>query len=681
MEIKCTNAQITRYRVSRSRILIYSIFCVFFIFLSLFACKSVRIKDAEAAYKSQFYAESAKMYHTLYRRTPRKEKEKRAYFSFKIAESYRFLQNPLRAKNAYLIAKNNNYPDSIVYLRIAQMEQKLGKLEDAKEHFLEFLEWFPKDYFARLGLENCKRIEELRLNKYHYLVKKAKRLSSSRSDFGGAFSPDGKAFYFTSARNRNPEIEKSRITGEKPNDLYFTAQNSQGKWSRVDSVSGGINSYEDEGMPCISSDGSAMYYTYGESSDYYDRTAKIYKASKSGEGAWSKGQKVAIWGETDSLKMAAHPALSASQKKLYFVSEGGQGKKDIYVIDIDTIGVDQPTNLGAIINTSGNEISPTMVGDSTLYFASDGHLGLGGYDLYRADLLANGDWKLSNLGAPLNSSFDDFAISFNPQIEGGENLAEGYISSSRDDARGYPHLYEFRQKAIRVFLEGNISDREGNPIQGAFIRLVNKKDPTIEGIASSKNTGDYLLELKANTEHILLVGAEGYLNEYAIFRTEKCEDGCTYQLDFQLASRSKPEVFSDIFYAFDSAELLSESKADLERIVKILEDNPEITIEISSHADRVGSDSYNNVLSEKRANSVVKYLISQGIASHRLFSKGCGKKSPRIVSEKLHTFFEYLPIGISLDEEFVGTLTKEQQDVCDRLNRRTEFKVKESKDD
>ncbi len=678
MEAKYPVTQIDRNRVGGGFPLklgsAFLLFCSFFILVS--SCKSGQIKKAELAHRSQRYIEAAQLYHQLYRKAKRQDKEKKAYFAFKSAENYRMAQNPLRAKNAYIAARNYHYPDSILYLRIAQMEQRIGNTKEAIRLYEEFLASYPQDFFARQGLQSCMEQETLQKNPYRYIVAPAKRLSSARSDFGGAFSPDGKAFYFTSSRNRNPEIEKSEITGEKPNDLYFIQQDAKGKWSKVDSVAGGINTPDDEGMPCISSDGTKLYYTFAESNDLYDRTAKIYTASKSGEGGWSKGQQVNIWGDTDSLKMAAHPTLSQSKDKLYFVSEGGFGKKDIYMIEVDKIGAGVPTNVGAAINTSGNEISPTMVGDSTLYFASDGHKGLGGYDLYKAQLNSKGEWSVTHLGSPINSSHDDFAICFNPEPKK-ENVAEGYFASSRKDMRGYPHLYSFEQKAIRILLKGYVYDRDGEAIQGATIRLVGENTPELENIASSKEDGSYTLELSSATAYVLLAGAEGFLNQYASFETDKEKESATYELDFQLTSRRKAEVFSDIFYAFDSAELLPESKKELLAITKILKENPDVKVELSAHADRKGGEEYNLKLSERRAKSVVDFLVEQGIPAERLVPKGYGEKKPRIVTELLNTYFPYLPIGAEISEELINTLNEEQQEICDRLNRRTEFKVLE----
>ena len=317
MASKHTTPQNHRYSVA------HLVGALFFLLL-LGGCAARKIRDAEYAHKAGRYGEAAEMYRELYRKQTRKDKEKKAFFAFRAAENYRLARNAQRAKSFYISARSYQYPDSIVLLRLAEMEQRLGRTRDALVNYETFCALYPNDYFANLGRESCLQIDALRSNPSHYQVRLARNLNSSRSDFGGAFLPDGSAFIYSSARNKNPEIENSAITGEKPNDLYYIHQDAQGRWSRPDSISGGVNTSNDEGMPAISPDGNTLYYTMAEYSDLYDKTAKIYKSSKSGEGGWSAGKELEIW--SDTLRMAAHPALSGSGEKLYFVREGMEVK-------------------------------------------------------------------------------------------------------------------------------------------------------------------------------------------------------------------------------------------------------------------------------------------------------------------------------------------------------------------
>lgn len=662
MATQCTTAQTYRYRLV--------LFCCLIVLCG--GCKTRKIKQADTAHQAERYAEAADRYRKLYQETSRKERERKAFFAFRAAHNYHRMRQLQRAAGLYRQALQYHYPDSIVLLRLAQVHQQLGTSREALRYLQRFETTYPNDYFAHLTRQNIRLQDTLRSNPYHYRVQRARPLNSAKSDFGGAFAPDGSVFYFASARSRNPEIESSTITGEKPNDLYAIRKDAQGNWSRPDSVAGGVNSLNDEGMPALSPDGNTLYYTYAEPAELYSRTAQIYKSNRAGEGGWSAGTLVPIW--QDSLRMAAHPALSASGDRLYFVSEGGLGQKDLYYIETDRIGEAIPTNLGAVINTPGNEISPTLQGDSTLYFASDGHPGLGGYDLYRAQMRADGSWECHHLGAPLNSKEDDYALSFNPQPTP-QHTAEGYFSSSRQDALGHPHLWQFAQPKIITLLEGFVTNHEGEPIAGAFVRVVSETQPETPQVVTTHADGYFSIDLIPNTKYLLLAGATDYLRAYAAFATEASDQDAFYNIDFALASAVNKEVFEDIYYDFDRATLRPESQATLNAIAQILQDNPTITISLTAHADRKGAEAYNQTLSEARAQAAVGYLISKGIAPERLTPKGVGFTEPRVISAALHKRYPYLPEGAILSPEYIATLAPEEQTIADALNRRTEFQV------
>lgn len=641
--------------------------------LLLGGCKMAKIKDAELADQAGKYAEAADIYNRLYRNTPRREPERKAYLAFKAAENYRKTRNHTRALTLYAVARNYKLPDSIVLLRLGECHMSVGKLKEATKYYESFLACDPNNPSALNGLESTKKEVLLKGNPFKYKVQQERKLNSARSDFGGFFTPDGSTLYFTSSRNRNPEIPENLVTGEKNNELYFIRKDAKERWSSPDSVPGGINNGGDIGTPAITPDGNTLFYSYVENNDEVDRTVKIYRATKSGEGGWSEGKIAEIW--SDTLRMAAHPTISADGKMLYFVSEGGLGGKDIYSIGIELIGAGVPTNLGPVINTPSDEMFPTMVGDSTLFFASDGKPGLGGLDLYVARKDSIGTWQVSHLGAPINSSGDDYGMIFNP-VPPKELSTQGYFCSTRSDRRGFPHFFAFSQEAILTTLEGFVSDRDGNPIEGAVVRIVNEWNPADELKVTTRVDGYYSLDLSGRTKYLLLAGHPDYLNQYASFRTDSAAESAVYAIDFYLASRRYPEVFQDIFYDFDRAELRPESQKDLDEMVKILKENPDITVEISSHADRKGSDAYNIELSGQRATSVVNYLTAAGIAPERLISQGYGKTKPRTVNDKLKKQYPFLATATTLDEAFLlNGLTKEEISICDQLNRRTEFTV------
>lgn len=671
MENERTDSQVGR--VSIKGIPFLSFLLLAFLLVGLSSCRSSQIKQAELADKAKLYTEASSLYQKLYRTTTRKEPEQKAYFAFKAAENYYAARNFSRALGLYASALSYGLPDSIVLLRLAACYRSTGKPQEAQSFYQRFLAVDSLCSEARIGLESLRQRTRISENRYNTRISKSSLLSSVASDFAGCFTPNGDSFYFTSARSRSDEVPFSAVTGEKQNRLYVIRKNAQGKWSRPDSVPGGINSKGDLGTPAISPDGTSLYYSFVEDNEEVSRTVKIYKAAKSGEGGWSEGKELPIW--SDSLRMAAHPTLSGDGKTLYFVSDGGYGGTDLYSIEIEKIGSGiPPVNLGFSINTAGNELFPTAVGDSMLYFSSDGKIGLGSYDLYVARKDKTGSWRVSNLGFPFNSEGDDFSIAFNPHPAQGLSH-EGYFATTRHDRRGYPHLYSFSREAIVTLLEGFVLDREENPIEGAIVRIVSKNNPTEEQKVSTRSDGYFTAELQGETEYLLHASHPDYLNQYTSFRTDSAAESSVYAIDFFLASRLNSEVFQDIFYDFDKAELREESKHDLDEMVKILIENPEVAVEISSHADRIGSDAYNIALSEARARSVVQYLVKRGINKARLNSKGYGKNKPRGVTPALKKKYPFLEGASTLDENFLKNLTKEEVALCDQLNRRTEFSV------
>lgn len=645
------------------------------------ACKTVKLKDAEKAHDLQEYAKAAEMYNTLYRRAGRTQLEMKAYTAFRSGENYRASGRQAKALRGYINARRYGYPDSVVLLRLAQTYQQGGNYKEAETLYREYLEAYPNSYFGAVGLEGCRFAVAQKEYPTRYEVRRATAWNSARGDFGPAYTPDGSALYFTSSRSKDDSLEESRITGLKPNDIYIIKRDAQGRWGRPDSVPGGINTPWDEGVPSISPDGSTIYYTVAQQGADYDRTAQIYSATRSGEGGWGTGSLVDIM--RDSLRLAGHPALSASGDYLYFVSNigGGYGGKDIYRAKISDRSYGSPENLGSAINTPGNEMYPYMEGDSTLFFASDGHPGLGGLDIFKATLDSTGQWTVVNMGQPINSPSDDYGFVIEPKGKDevgsvtDESGMRGVFCSTRGDARGWPHLFLFELPAIFTEIQGYVLDREENPIAGATVRIVGERGPVGQGQVTTRDDGFYKMSVQGDTRYVMLAGARGYLNQYVELKTDTARQSETYYVDFFLASREKAEGLQNIFYDFDKATLRPESKASLNELVRILNDNPDIRIELGSHADRKGPDAYNIDLSDRRAQAVVVYLTSEGIAAERLTWKGYGKSTPKVITAKIAERYDFLHEGDVLTEDFVAQLTPEQQAVCDQLNRRTEFRV------
>ena len=366
--------------------------------------------------------------------------------------------------------------------------------------------------------------------------------------------------------------------------------------------------------------------------------------------------------------MAAHPAVGKDEY-LYFVSDmkGGYGGKDIWRIPIEGIGMASSENLGPEINTPGDEMFPYMRDDGVLYFSSTGHAGMGGLDIFKAIRNSEGKWEVENMKSPINSMADDFGITF-------EGLKEkGFFSSNRNDSRGADHIFSFERPGVQFFVEGWVLDKEEELIDNATVRIVGK-DGSDQRIFVRKD-GTYTTELIRGMEYVMLGSSPGYLNQKQTLKVPDEEKSELFYVDFYLASIFKPVLIENIFYDFDKATLRPESKEALDELIALLTDNPNVTIELMAHTDRMGTDAYNANLSQRRAQSVVDYLIKGGIDKERLTATGHGKSKPKEVSKNLSEKYEFLPEGQILDAEFVETLSPKEREIADQINRRTEFMV------
>lgn len=647
--------------------------------LLLLGCAGAR-KQAEQAERKGEYLLASTLYTQLYKRTPSRQRELKAYYAMHAADGYRSLRQWTKALNLYRNAERYGYPDSIILLRIGQALQMSGQYRQADEYYNRYRAVDSLSYFARIGSQGCAMAISDSTQSSRYIVRKAEGWNSGASDYAPCFSPDGSTLYVGSSRGRDGD--KSQITGEVDGNIYGVTRDQHGLWGvRLDTLSGALNTDADEGTPSLTSDGNIMYYTYSEQSPHYQRTAQIWQASKSGDRGWSKGTLVDIW--RDSTMMAAHPAITPSGTTLFFVSDvpGGFGGKDLYRVQLEGGAFGIPENLGLPINTPGDELFPYCQSDSVIYFASDGHIGYGGLDIYQATLLPSGQWHLEVLPKPINSAADDYGFVLDPSVKVNPNEVEvtsrGLFASSRDDGRGRPNLYHFTLPKAETIIEGFVMDREGYPIVGAMVRLVGDYAEDAQFVAQTKDDGSYRIKARANASYVMLASASGYLNQYAKFRTEPSEQTEYYGIDFRLASRLLPESLPYVHYAFDSAELLPEAQSSLDELISILNDNPDIKIELSSHADRHGVADYNQKLSDRRAESAMNYLLKRGIEASRVRSLGYGQRKPVVVTERIAERYDFLKQGDTLTLDFVLALNAEEQDICDRLNRRTEFVVLE----
>jgi peptidoglycan-associated lipoprotein len=324
-------------------------------------------------------------------------------------------------------------------------------------------------------------------------------------------------------------------------------------------------------------------------------------------------------------------------------------------------------NLGPEINTPGDEMFPTVRADGTLYFSSNGRVGLGGLDIYKATPKKDGGWIVENMGSPVNSSADDFGMTFAGKAE------KGFFTSNRNELKGYDAIWSFELPELAYSITGKVVDDKGNGIPDATVRLVSNSG--VNARVQTKKDGTYKIKMDKDMDCVMLASARGYLNQKNSVSTQGLVESKTFNVDFKLSAISKPIQIENIFYEFGKWDLTPASESGLQALVKLLNDNPNITIEISANTDYIGSNADNMVLSGKRAKSVVDYLISKKIAADRLTSVGFGEEKPVTVDANLAKKYPFLKENDVLTEAYVLKLNPAQQETANQINRRTEFRV------
>lgn len=628
-------------------------------------CRGPKLATADEQMARGEYYDASQTYRKIYNKLKRDDRTMRGEVAFKMAEAHRKLGQYARASAAYQNAIRYGYTDPAAQLYMAQMFHADGKYAQAIRAYEEYLMQDPESEIAKIGLEGARKAQQLKENPTRYIVRNARQFNSRRADFAPMYNGD--ILYFTTTNEKVTGDNRSEITGMKKSDIWMVRKNEQGQWMRPEPVEGDLNSEMDEGIVSFSPDGNMMYLTKARRAPDHNTGVEIFTSARS-DAQWSAPIKFDV--TADTISSFGHPAVSPSGEYLYFTSDmPGFGGKDIWRINLNE-RAGSLENLGSEINTAGNEEFPYAYSDSTLYFASDGHPGLGGLDIFRADLQPDGHWKVTNMGWPINSAGDDFGITFDKNAE----FPMGFISSNRGDARGYDHLYSFELPDLKIELNGWITDLDEEPLNGAVVRIVGTDGSNQR--TATRADGYYSFRLQRGVSYAMLAGARGYLNARQEFSTDTAEVDAEYGIDFMLASLSKPNIVENIFYDFDRATLRPESKEALDELATLLHDNPNITIEMTSHTDRKGSDEYNIDLSHRRAKSVVDYLIEAGISSDRLQYQGYGRTRPKTVTKRVARLYPQFKEGDVLTEEFILALPDEaDQEAADQINRRTEFNV------
>lgn len=614
------------------------------------------------------YYDAAAEFKTAYNKTSPKDKDKRGERALKLAGCYDRINSTQKAIAAYRNAIRYNKADINTHLAFARILMKNGSYKEAAKEFQMVLDSLPDNELAKSGLISAQTAQEEKNAGSRYIVKKMDVFNSRRADYSPMlFGDEYDQLYFTSTRNEAEGDELSGITGTKAGDIFVSQKDDKGKWGKPEAIVSGLNTEFDEGACCFTPDQSQMYLTQCTTDPNYPRYATIVTSNRS-DAAWSKASPLEI--TRDTLSSYAHPAVSPDGQWLYFTSDmpGGKGGYDIWRVRITTNGLGGVENLGEPINTPGNEMFPTFRPNGDLYFSSDGHKGLGGLDIYIAKVdKSTKKFVLEHPGYPLNSQGDDFGMTF----EGPHN--RGYFSSNRGDGRGWDHIYSFEKPEIIQTVKGWVYEMDGYELPDALVYMVGSDGTNLK--LSVKGDGSFTQVINPNVDYMMLATCKGFLNHKEELRVKPVTESEEYVLQFPLASIRVPVLIDNIFYDFDKYSLRPESTKALDELIKLLNENPNVTIELSAHCDYKGSAEYNKTLSQKRAEAVVNYLIQHGIAKDRLSPVGYGKEKPKTIRKKLTEKYPWLKEGDVLTEEFIKKLDKDKQEICNQLNRRTEFIV------
>ena len=617
------------------------------------------------AFSLEEYSKAAELYKKAYQKT--KNRAVKAEIIFKQAECYRMSGNVKRAESYYKRAIKAKYPDVTVYLRYADVLRMQGDLDEAVPQYTKYIQLNPTDVRGEMGLKSCNFALKWKDLPTRYKVELMPVVNSRYSDYSASFgNGEYTELYFSSTRKDGLSDKIDDRTGEHFSDVWFTRINKKGAWSRPIVMPEPLNSEGNEGSVFVNKRGTVMYLTQCKVEKKKALGCGIYVSKRKGKN-WLATQMLQV--KLDSNTTIGHPALSDDETVLVFSSDlaGGYGGKDLWMsVKEKRNRWSDPVNLGPLVNTPGDEMFPFLADEGVIYFASNGHVGMGGLDIYKTSEDENGAYTLPvNLKSPVNSSFDDFGMIVET---GGER---GYLTSNRTGGKGGDDIYQFELPALVLNLKGIVTDsKTGAIMTGVKVQLIANDGTSNE--VETDNTGKYEFKLMPLTSYEIAVNTEGYLKKSVNETTMGVELNKTFVVDLVIDPIKKEIILPLIKYDFNKAELRAESIVVLDKLAESLLDNPNVVIELKSHTDFVGSNAQNNKLSQQRADACIAYLVSQGIDAGQLVAKGMGEKEPFVIEEKEGRF----RVGDVLTESYIKKIRfKKNREKAHQYNRRTSFKV------
>lgn len=650
-------------------------------------------QEADQAFEDKMFNLAIEKYKKAYSKIKRNKVEKNR-ISFQIAECYRLTNNIKKAEGEFKRLEKMQYyktnPLSLLYYADALKINE--KYEDAIIMYQKFKEIAPNDARGEIGVESCTLAQKWKDNPTRYAVNPDdenhselnawKTTNSPEDDFSPVFGDEkARTLVFTSSRENSTGERIDDWTGQNFSDFYYVSISAKGDWSQPLPFDdqGVLNTEGNEGNASFNAKYTVMYYTRCGNEKKKQLGCQVFRIEKKGK-AWGEPEYVPLG--TDTTRIYGHPSISKDELTIYFASdmEGGYGGKDIYVATRTkkNKNFDTPHNLGPQINTIGEEMFPYLRTDSVLYFCSNYHAGMGGLDIFRSVKTADDKWnKPENMRSPINSSCDDFGITFFPNSD----EEKGYFSSNRKQkgVKGGDDIYSFIKIPLVFTLSGVAKDdRTLQFLPGATVKLIGSNGTSVEVKTDAKGYYSFdKTQILPVTSYDLTVTKEGYFSDKGRETTVGLEESKDLILDFVLVPiPQKPIVLPEILYDLAKWDLKPEFQDSLQGLIQILESNPNISIELAAHTDSRASDSYNDTLSQKRAQSVVDYLRTRGIDPDRLTARGYGERVPRVLVKDMTRDGFTFNSGATLTEEFINSLkTKPEQEAAHQLNRRTEFSI------
>jgi peptidoglycan-associated lipoprotein len=624
--------------------------------------QSKATKGADSEFASKAYFEAISQYKKAYGQES--GQAQKARIIYQIARCYQLLSDDKMAEEWYLKAINAKHPNNSKYLYIGDVMRNQGKYKEAKVYYKKFSQVSPKDNSGKLGIKACDMAILWVNDPTRYQVENIGMLNTKQYDFGSAYATKrNNAIVFSSSRNSASGNAMDPKVGENYQDIFISNIDKKGKWSEPQLLDPMINSKEHEGAASFNAKGAKIYFTRCVSGKKDAVECDIYESPKVGS-SYTEPTKMGMRPAGDDSSSFAHPSVNYKGDRMFFTSDmpGGFGGKDIWMIKWDKKAKtwSAPINLGSKINSKGDEMFPFIRKDNMLYFASTGHAGMGGLDIFKAKPTGDDKWGAAeNMKSPINSQANDYGIHFDGVKE------QGMFTSNREEGKGKDDLYSFYLPPLEFTLQGKVTDRGAKiPVVGATVKVIGSDGTSFETLTTT--TGEFKFAengtkrfIQESTTYSIVVSKTDYLIGKDRISTIGLDESTIFFQDF-LIQYSPPFMavsFPEVQYALGSWELLPNSKDSLEFLYEILIDNHTLVVELQAHTDSRGSDAANITLSQKRAQACVDFLIERGILKQRLVAKGYGETKLR------------------KSDADIAKLSASQQEKAHQKNRRTEFSV------